>query len=322
MEDVFDYPANFARVGTRPSGARTTACTLVDVASGACSPKPDSLVHWTPIEDASVFVRGWRNAYGLSAAGGTDRTQYFLGGDYTREQGVYTNNFVRKQGIRANVNGQLAPNAEFSAKLGYNQVRARLPQNDNNDLSPIANSVLGSAFDNPVTRGYLFYEPSLYGQIGTDQSVERVTASLNGTWRPSSWLSLVALGGVDYAGRTDRSIVPPGLIPGSRRSLHWPGDVEPVRALDLHRECKRDGVVATVRERRGQHHGGDAVQSGDPAWDAGVRSRACGGDRLARRRDQRLRRRRTEPGDRHARRRRATAPRLARQVLLHGVAAR
>lgn len=214
VEDVFDYPANFARVGTRPSGARTTACTLVDVASGACTPKPDSLVHWTPIEDASVFVRGWRNAYGLSAAGGTDRTQYFLGGDYAREQGVYSNNFVRKQGIRANVNGQLAPNAEFSVKLGYNQLRSRLPQNDNNDLSPIANSVLGSAFDNPVTRGYLFYEPSLYDQIGTDQSVERVTASLNGTWRPSAWLSLVALGGVDFAGRTDQSVLPPDLIPG------------------------------------------------------------------------------------------------------------
>ena len=212
VEDVFDYPANFARVGTRPGGARTTACTLVDVASSRCTPKQDSLVHWTPIEDASVFVRGWRSAYGLSAAGGTDRTQYFLGSDYTREQGVYSNNNVRKQGIRANVSGQLASNAEFGAKLGYAQVRSVLPQNDNNDLSPIANSVLGSAFDN-ANRGYLFYAPSLYNQIGTDQSVERVTASLNGTWRPLSWLAITGQGGVDYAGRTDQSVVPPDLIP-------------------------------------------------------------------------------------------------------------
>lgn len=209
VEDVFDYPANFARVGTRPSGARTTACTLVDVADNRCTPKPDSLVHWTPIEDASVFVRGWRSNYGLSAAGGTDRTQYYLGGDYTREQGVYSNNSVRKQGIRANITGQLSPQAEFSAKLGYHQVRARLPQNDNNDLSPIANSVLGSAFDNPDTRGYIFYPPALYSQIGVDQAVDRVTASLNGTWRPLGWLSLTGLGGVDYAGRSDQSVLPP-----------------------------------------------------------------------------------------------------------------
>ena len=141
VEDVFDYPANFARVGTRTNGTRTTSCTLIAIAAKSCTPKPDSLVHWTPIEDAAVFVRGWRSAYGLNAAGGTDRTQYFLGGDYTREQGVYSNNSVRKQGIRANVSGQLASNAEFSAKLGYNQIRALLPQNDNNDLSPIANSV-------------------------------------------------------------------------------------------------------------------------------------------------------------------------------------
>lgn len=214
VEDVFDYPANFARVGTRPSGARTTACTLVDVADNRCTPKPDSLVHWTPIEDASVFVRGWRSNYGLSAAGGTDRTQYYLGGDYTREQGVYSNNSVRKQGIRANITGQLSPQAEFSAKLGYHQVRARLPQNDNNDLSPIANSVLGSAFDNPDTRGYIFYPPALYSQIGVDQAVDRVTASLNGTWRPLGWLSLTGLGGVDYAGRSDQSVLPPALIAG------------------------------------------------------------------------------------------------------------
>ncbi|MBK8644996.1 MAG: TonB-dependent receptor plug domain-containing protein [Gemmatimonadetes bacterium] len=74
VEDVFDYPANFARVGTRPNGARTTACTLLDVAAATCNPKTDSLVQWTPIEDASVFVRGWRSNYGLSAAGGTRST--------------------------------------------------------------------------------------------------------------------------------------------------------------------------------------------------------------------------------------------------------
>lgn len=214
VEDVFDYPANYARVGTRPTGARTTACTLVDVAGNTCTPKPDSLVSWTPIEDAPVFVRGWRSAYGLSASGGTDRVQYFLGGDYTREQGVYPNNAVRKQGMRANLNGQLSPSAEFGAQLGYHQVRARLPQNDNNDLSPIANSVLGSAFDNPATRGYIFYPPSLYSQIAVEQAVDRVTSALNGTWRPASWLSVVGLGGVDYAGRTDQSILPPDLIPG------------------------------------------------------------------------------------------------------------
>lgn len=214
VEDVFDYPANFARVGTRPNGARTTACTLLDVAAATCTPKTDSLVQWTPIEDASVFVRGWRSNYGLSAAGGTDRVQYYLGGDYTREQGVYSNNSVRKQGVRANVGGQLSSSSEFSAKLGYNQLRARIPQNDNNDLSPIANSVLGSAFDNPTTRGYFLYPPALFNQIGVDQNVERVTASLNGTWRPLSWLSLTGLGGVDYAGRSDQAIIPPDLIPG------------------------------------------------------------------------------------------------------------
>jgi len=214
VEDVFDYPGNFARVGTRPNGARTTNCLLLDIAANTCTPKPDSIVQWTPIEDASVLVRGWRTNYGLSAAGGTDLVQYFVGGDYTREQGVYANNNVQKQGIRANLSGQLSPTSEFSAKLGYHQVRAQFPQNDNNDLSPIANSVLGSAFDNPDTRGYIFYPPSLYEQISVEQAVDRVTTALNGTWRPRPWLSVAGLGGVDYLGRNDQSVLPPDVIPG------------------------------------------------------------------------------------------------------------
>ena len=219
VNDVFYYPVNVGRVGTRPSGNRTVFCTLIDEVEGACTPKPDSILRWNPLEDASPFVDGWRTQYGASAAGGTEQVQYFLAGDYEREQGVFKNNSVKRYSLRSNLNGQLTPTVDVAAKLGYNQVRSRLPQGDNNDLSPIANGVLGNPQDDPDLRGYLFYPISSLEQIYTTQDVDRVTASMNGTWRPLQWLSLTGLAGVDYASRNDQQLLAPGLILGDEREI-------------------------------------------------------------------------------------------------------
>src|SRR5690606_20145951 len=50
-------------------------------------------------------------------------------------------------------------------------------------------------------------------QILTQQNVDRLTASLDARWSPQSWLSVTGVTGLDYAGRTDQRLTPPGLIP-------------------------------------------------------------------------------------------------------------
>ena len=200
-------------VGLTPSGRRTTGCTIDSELFGLCTTKPDSLISFNPLEQHGPFVDGWRSDYGASASGGTDQVQYYLGGEFGREQGVYPNNEVRRRGLRANLTSQLGTKLDVGVRAGYNQARLKLPQNDNNDLSPIANGIFGSAEDDPDLHGNLFYPVEVLNQIYTAQKTDRMTLSGNGNWRPLPWLSVVGVSGVDYAGRTDLQVVQPGLIP-------------------------------------------------------------------------------------------------------------
>lgn len=220
VRDVTAFPSNFGAVGLTPTNRRTTACTLDLQAAGACTQKPDSLLSFNPLESHGPFVDGWRTNYGASASGGNDLLQYYLAGDFGREQGVYPNNEVRRRGIRANLTGQLSPKFDVGVRAGYAQSRLKLPQNDNNDLSPIANGIFGSAQDDPDLHGYLFYPVEVMNAIYTAQNVDRTTLAGNGNWRPKSWLSVVGVSGLDYAGRTDLQVIQPGLIPDpDRRAL-------------------------------------------------------------------------------------------------------
>jgi TonB-linked SusC/RagA family outer membrane protein len=213
VRDVTAFPANFGQVGLTPSGRRTTGCTLDAQLFGGCTPKADSMISFNPLEQHGPFVDGWRSEYGASASGGTDLVQYYLGGEFGREQGVYPNNEVRRRGLRANLTSQLGTKLDVGVRAGYNQARLKLPQNDNNDLSPIANGIFGSAEDDPDLHGNLFYPVEVLNQIYTAQNTDRLTLSGNGNWRPLSWLSVVGVSGVDYAGRTDLQVIQPNLIP-------------------------------------------------------------------------------------------------------------
>ena len=81
---------------------------------------------------------------------------------------MYPNNEVRRRGVRANLTGQLSPKLDVGVRAGYNQSRLKLPQNDNNDLSPIANGVCSAAReDDPDLRGNLFYPVEVMNAIYT-----------------------------------------------------------------------------------------------------------------------------------------------------------
>jgi len=215
VRDVTSYPANFERVGLTTGAVprRTRFCSLEAQLGGDCTPKPDSLLSFNPLEQHGPFVDGWRSEFGASASGGTDVVQYYLAGDFGREHGVYTNNEVRRTGIRANLTGQLGPKLDVGVNAGFNQSRLKLPQNDNNDLSPIANGLFGSAEDDPDLHGNLFYPVEVLNQIYTAQNTDRTTLSGNGNWRPLSWLNVVGVTGLDYAGRSDLQVIQPNLIP-------------------------------------------------------------------------------------------------------------
>jgi TonB-linked SusC/RagA family outer membrane protein len=218
LSEVTAWPANYQQIGTRPNGTgRVSRCFLLLQAAGSCAPKADSLRAYNPLEDNTPFVTGFREQSGVSATGGTNQLQYFLGGDYSREHGVYPNNLARRVNLRTNVTGELARDFNVGVRVGYASLRLQLPQNDNNDQGPLGNGLLGR---DPITTpngGYLSFPKDVYQNVLTTQAVDRLTAGFDARWAPLTWLVVNGISGVDYAGRTDQSITPPGLIPAPDR---------------------------------------------------------------------------------------------------------
>ena len=213
LSEITSFPANYQQIGTNPEGGRVARCSLLLQGEGLCTPNPDSLRAYNPLEDNTPFVSGYREQFGASVAGGVNLLQYFTSADFSREQGIYPNNASRRVHVRTNLDAELTSNFTMGARGGYNSLRLDLPQNDNNDQGPLGNGLLGR---DPLTSpngGYLFFPKNVYEQIPTNQAVDRLMGGLEARWQPQSWLRLNALTGIDYASRLDQSITPPGLIP-------------------------------------------------------------------------------------------------------------
>lgn len=216
QEDKTEYPANFTQVGNlgaTGTGARVTGCTLDAQARLACAPKPDSLVSFNPLEDASPFIKGYRTSVGLNVAGGADRAMYFISGDVDRDQGVVSPNNFRRVNLRANVTSQLASTLSTQVFSTYTSSRLAFPQNDNNILGVISSGLLGRAFDDPVNRGYLSGQtPQQIFAIDTDEEVERFIGSALTTWQALPWLSATGQFGVDFMDKRNKQTLPANQV--------------------------------------------------------------------------------------------------------------
>src|SRR5215210_1492228 len=213
IRDVTNYPSNFAQVGVTTAGARTTACTLDAQTRNLCTPKPDSLVSFSPLAAADPFIDGHRGAYGASVGGGTDNISYYLSGNYDRQQGVFEVSQEQRAAGRANLTVQLRDNWAVQIGSSYLADHLRLPQNDNNTLGIISAALLGRAFDDPASHGYLNGQvPQAVYAINTRQDVQRFENTVNTSYQPLSWLTTTVLAGLDYLDRYDNEVIPPNMV--------------------------------------------------------------------------------------------------------------
>jgi TonB-dependent starch-binding outer membrane protein SusC len=216
IRNYVTYPANYARLGTETldgAGTQITQCTLLLQYSNGCTPT-GGIVSFNPLENLSPNVDGYRDDFGLSVGGGTDVLNYFASGDHRNEQGVYQNNYVNRDNARLNLHANLSPKVEMSSSIGFLQSGLGLPQNDNASYGVLSGGLLGSAFNDPVTHGYLAgLTPDSLAHVLSTQSNNRLTGSATITWRPLDWLSVVGVTGLDYEQLTERQLMPSAVIP-------------------------------------------------------------------------------------------------------------
>jgi TonB-linked SusC/RagA family outer membrane protein len=214
VNEVTSYPANYSALDLTNFAPDTViGCTLDFQTLGLC--QSDKIVSYNPLEQNSPFIRGWRERYGADVNGGSEVAQYFIGGDYYREQGVYAINRQRLISLRANVHGQLRDNFDLSVNSGYVQSRLRLPQNDNNIRGIVPQGLLGYSIPNYAgLGGFGFDTPADIEAINTQQNVDRFTGSTRASWQPLSWLSAIGTTGVDFTNRIDQEFIPPASAGG------------------------------------------------------------------------------------------------------------
>jgi len=203
------YPANFLAITT--NAGDTAVCQNPDAATGACT--ANGLLQWNPLEQASPFISGNTQNYGLSVTGGGDRAQYYVSGDWDNQQGVLPWNKSHHFNMRANVSAQPRDNMNLSISAGYVQSRVRLPQNDNDILGVLGGGLLGNPQDDPSGRGYILGQtPQEISAINTQQNVDRFTTSANGKWQVLPWLQLLSTAGIDFTNQVDQETIPPNQV--------------------------------------------------------------------------------------------------------------
>ena len=236
LNDVTTYPENWSQIGTITGGAqngqRTSRCTIESVALNTCVIRPDSMYRYSPLENpaATPFRQGFRNKYGLNAAGGADVATYFVAGEFEREQGIYDPNMLKTANLRANLRAQLRPNLDATLTTAYLSSHNGVTFNDNSAQGPIGAGLLGKAFDcSPATFAQIpscasandslsrgFFSTNLPAKAlwlqEVSSDVDHFTTGLSTNWQPRSWLRGLGQAGLDIVQQSDIRFVPPGVL--------------------------------------------------------------------------------------------------------------
>lgn len=234
IEDQTTYPANYQQIGRTPAGALTT-CNLDSRGRNLCNVITDSLLSWNPLENVSPQRQGYREQYGLNAAGGVNDVTYYMGGEYEREQGIFEPNRLRRINFRSNVRAQLKPNLDANVTIGYTRSKANLAFNDNTTFGALSAGLLGKAFDcspstfrantrcgsDSLSRGYFTANvPSTdYFNVNSQQDISRLVVGATTNYQPLSWLRAVGRVGADVVSQYDQQLIPPNKVNFSAATL-------------------------------------------------------------------------------------------------------
>jgi TonB-linked SusC/RagA family outer membrane protein len=188
---------------------------------------PDLSGTGTPVFDHSneAYRTGFTTDNSLSVSGGTDRTLFYLSGEYFRNNGIFTgpNNDYTRIAVRLNGSHRVTENLKLGANFAYADSRGDFVQRGNN-TNGLQLGLLRTPpnFDNRqyldpesgLHRSYIYQNPppgDLYGdrffanpfwvlfQNVNQAQTGRVFGNVAADWAATSWLSVAYNLGADYS---------------------------------------------------------------------------------------------------------------------------
>lgn len=207
-----DFPDN-----VQSFDADGNVCTLLDQvtldSSGdpLCGPVVQTRTA-NPLENkaTTVFDGGSNATYGASMSGGSDVATYFVSGEYTDEESVYSSdNYMRRYNLRANLTGQLFEDLHLRASVGYVDWDAQYPQADNALFGALGMGLFGPTDSATVAATGGYTNPlDFHYDWQTFQSNSRLISSAGADWAPLPWLTVTGSAGLERISRSDETQIP------------------------------------------------------------------------------------------------------------------
>ena len=220
----------------------TVQCFLSQVSAGTC--KQDSVTSYNLYKDPESTPNGtgYRQLHGLNVGGGSETLRYFVSGEWENDNGILkipefdvrylaahtrtllpeeaNPNHLDRVTTRGNFNLTLSPKFDIGLNAGYTSQDLRLPTSDDSGVNGVAGNTYGGpgfkyniAANGDTLFGWRQVTPRDVYQTVTGQGIKRLITSIEGNYRPSSWLSAKANTGVDYINRLDTQLCRFGECP-------------------------------------------------------------------------------------------------------------
>ncbi len=161
-------------------------------------------------EDANaIFDDGGITQHTIGVSGGSSAVRYFTQFDYRDEDGILPTNFQNRRNLRANFEAFPLSNLQLSATSSYNYNAVGQPQNDNNILGFLGNTLL-------FPTSYQFTAEDAVRNIRSEYLTNQFLGSFEARYTPIQNLTLRAQAGLDASDTRGDQTFPPNFVYSGR----------------------------------------------------------------------------------------------------------
>ena len=191
----------------------------------------------TPVFDHAdeAYRTGFTASNTLTLSGGSERTLFYLSGEYFHNNGIFTgpSNSYSRASLRFNGSHKPTDNLKVGANIAYADTRGQFLQRGNNTNGLLLGLLRSPPnFDNKqyldpqgFHRSYLYQSPGVGDERGNrffsnpywvlfefknESQAARVFGNISADWRPVNWFNLAYTLGGDYANDERLEGMPPG----------------------------------------------------------------------------------------------------------------
>jgi len=174
--------------------AIATAARLADTVTwpGFKGKQLNDIISFRPMSDGRALRTAGLTKYTLSAAGGTDRYNFFVSAAADQEDGVYFNNYSTLNSLRGNFSFVPSNKLTFSANVGLSHNHLRMPLNDNVAAGLIISSYLavpGRTYAFPAGPEYSTITPEIANTYDNQTFADRYFIGSTVDYKPVDWFT-------------------------------------------------------------------------------------------------------------------------------------